>query len=132
VILQNKYQGTFYSDVTLPNFKGTLSQDIDIQFASERENPLLRLIISPTYILKEIGGDFKHDVLKSQSIFDLITDGTLTINELYNITREAINHLRLHLVNKNMPNNLKEIGDPPLSEVLASLMAILTRFQGNQ
>ena len=128
MIILKEYKITYYSKVELPSFKGLLGLNIDTLFEGEVKNPLLIFKPTSSIIYKGITDIFHHEVVKAQSIYELHTDGTISIDELYNLTKEAWDYLRSFLQGFDISKEIKKFPDPPLDSVRYSLEDILEKF----
>lgn len=76
--------------------------------------------------------DKEYEVIRTQSSYELHTDGTISINELYEIYLQAFNGFITTLNQQETNNNIPVTADiypPPLSEHLADLTDIANRFE---
>lgn len=94
MISNKKYNGTFYSKLTPPDFVGLLEKILVFNFEAKKVNNTLDWKIDVFLVMNEFNGDKKFDVLKSQSRFFLTIENGVTVDELYSIINEAVDYLK--------------------------------------
>lgn len=119
---------TYYGQVSEPTYKGLLSTNVDIAFEGVASNPLLVFKPNPRIIYKGVTEEFFHIVAQSQSVYELHTNGSISIPELYEVTKEALAFLRSFLQNVDISIEIKNFPDPPLEALQHSLEDILVAF----
>lgn len=133
MIINHLRKISYYSKLEIPPLKGLYSQNIAIKFETQGGHPKFILKVNPAY--KEIGITQNNEfiVAQSQAIFEVETDGSITVNELYELTKEAMEDLRTFIAkHDNIPNNLKQIPDPSIDTIRPSLEAVVFHLNGPQ
>jgi hypothetical protein len=134
MIVSKVYNGTSYSKLKPPNFRGLLAKNIDLDFEGERTNDVLIWKINATLRMQEVGGNSVFKVLEAKSIFALTIKDGVSINELHEVVKEAVRKL------KECPNGskadrrelLSDISPPPIEAVVGDLIEIVNSFETKQ
>lgn len=115
------YNGTYYSGITLPNYKGFLTPVLDFDYNVIRNNNGLFFEITVMY--GGTTGTKLFEFLKTRSDYQIIKEGAIKIEELYKLVLESVNYLRIFIGKvENISSPLKVIYDPPLEAVQERLL----------
>jgi hypothetical protein len=131
MIKKTIYHGTFYSDLVRPDYKGLLEKSLDWHFDAKAKDNKLDFKIDMSLIHIEFNGSKTFETLKSKSVFELHIENGVTINELYEVVKTAVDHLKNYdLVSpSDKQNYLDNIPYPPLSVFEEKLKEIQDWFR---
>jgi len=112
------YKGTFFSEIKIPAFKGLLEKEMENNFHVTNTDKTLHFKITNTWNLKEFPNGKIFEIVKSESTFDIQTDGSISVEDMYELYVESIGYLRnyLNVFEKSQGMIPTDMPAPPLEK----------------
>lgn len=122
---------TYYSQMKYPAKKTLMEKLINCEVECKRNGNNLNLQIISSYIMKDLFESSSHEILKSQTSYEVITTGQLTIEELYTVYHHAMSAMILGLNQQESANGIqptKDLQPIPLAHLRPDLQPIVDYF----
>ena len=105
------YNGTFYSQVELPNYSGLLNENIEFGFKENSNEDFFGMDIDAFFTMTDLNNNKTFVVLKSQSRFVIQKGLDFTDNDAYEIIKHSIVALKSYRDKgyENISSNLERI-----------------------
>lgn len=114
MLIDYEYQGTVYSPVRLPfTVTNRMERIIQLECEGQKQGEILYLKIHTHFLLEDLDTLEHFYILKSSSNYKLVTDRTLTAEDLYLMAQHAMVALRLHF-NRQITKEQADIWDVPI------------------
>lgn len=116
MITETFFQGIEPSKLIYPNESGIMGRFIECGSSGDKIGDVLVIKITPKFLMEVFDTKKKYEVFSATSKYTIITNGELTIEELYEVFKEAMIKMILELNKIETANSLPETtGLEPIS-----------------
>ena len=128
MLIKVTYEGTEFSDLTLPNNNGLIELVLNYEYDINKIGDNTFFDIANTYE-QESFGDVSA-ILTGNSKFKIEADERINIEDLHELHKQSVTYLREKLfeLDESLGNQAKDMDAPPLDEVSDKLQSCVNWF----
>lgn len=132
MITEKYFQGTECSKLNYPPIRGFVDKGMGCSSTGEKVGEVLVLNIPITYQLRDLKTKADYSVFTATSKYTIITDGHLTVEQLYPVYKEAMDKMLGELNQREKLNGLpatRELKPLPLEALRKHLQFWTDQFR---